>query len=51
MNKCVTNLKDGLNDYIENSTNKDYSDSAKDVLKNSKIDNNLSKEEDDGRDF
>lgn len=51
MNKCVTNLKDGLNDYIENATNKDYSDSAKDVLKNSKIDNTLSKEDDDGRDF
>ena len=50
MNSCVTNLKDGLNNYIKNTSNKDYSNSAKNALKNSKIDHNLSKE-DDGRDF
>lgn len=50
MNSCVTNLKDGLNNYIKNTSNKDYSNSAKNALKNSKIDHNLSKQ-DDGRDF
>lgn len=36
MNKCVTNLKDGLNNYIQNTEDKDYSKAAKDVLENSK---------------
>lgn len=51
MNKCVTNLKDGLNNYIQNTEDKDYSKAAKDVLENSKINNAPSKEDDYDREF
>lgn len=51
MNKCVTNLKDGLNNYIQNTEDKDYSKAAKDVLENSKINNAPSKEDNYDREF